>query len=186
MNKDEIRIQMKSARRGMSETQKKEKSLAVQRAILSLAKYTEAGCIMLYSPIGSEVETAWIAERALAAGKRILYPVTDEASRKMTAVEVTNNSEFVRGGFGISEPRGEEYTGKIDLIIVPGVAFDRDGGRLGFGKGCYDAFLDDIDAFKIGLCYEIQLSDKLPTEEHDVQMDMIVTEREIIEIKKNA
>ena len=186
MNKDEIRIQMKSARRGMSETQKKEKSLAVQRAILSLAEYAEAGCIMLYSPIGSEVETAWIAERALADGKRVLYPVTDEASGKMTAVEVTNNSEFVRGGFGISEPRGEKYTGKIDLIIVPGVAFDREGTRLGFGKGCYDRFLADTNVIRVGVCYDLQLTDSLPTEKHDARMDMIVTENEIIRIKKNA
>ena len=71
-------------------------------------------------------------------------------------------------------------------MIIPGVAFDREGGRLGFGKGCYDAFLGSIDTFKVGLCYGVQLVDEVPTEEHDIKMDMIVTECGIIVIKKNA
>ena len=186
MNKDEIRKEMKRARAGIVGEERAVRSLAAQKLLCATKEYIRAESVMLYFPLGSEIDTSYISERAFADGKRVIYPVTDEASGRMAAVEVTNNSEFVRGGFGIREPRGEEYTGKIDLIIVPGVAFDRRGGRLGFGKGCYDAFLDDTDAFKIGLCYGIQLSDKLPTEEHDVQMDMIVTEREIIEIKKNA
>ena len=186
MNKDEIRKEMKRARAGIVGEERAVRSLAAQMRLIATAEYTEAKSIMLYFPLGSEIDTSYISEKAFADGKHVIYPVTDEASGEITPVEVVAGAEFTKGGFGIHEPCGERYTGEIDLIVVPGVAFDRRGGRLGFGKGCYDAFLVDTDAFKIGLCYGIQLSDKLPTEEHDVQMDMIVTEREIIEIKKNA
>ena len=186
VTKNEIRALMRSARRALGAEERWELSRRACVALLDTAEYKNAASVMLYCPIGNEVDTALIAERAFADGKRVLYPVTDEASGRMTAIEVTKDSEFVRGGFGIREPRGEAYAGDIDLVIVPGVAFDREGGRLGFGKGCYDGFLAGIDAVKIGLCYDLQLTDGLPTEEHDVRMDMIVTENEIIRIKKNA
>ena len=141
---------------------------------------------MLYYPLGSEVDTTLIAKTAFADGKRVIYPVTDEKSGEITPIEVTEDARFERSGFGIYEPRGEEYKGKIDLVVLPGVAFDHNGGRVGFGKGCYDNFLGNIDTFKVGLCYGIQLIDEVPTEEHDVRMDMIVTECGIVEIKKNA
>ena len=122
----------------------------------------------------------------MASGKRVIYPVTDRESGRITPTEASCNTRFEVGGFGIHEPRGEAYEGPLDLIILPGVAFDRDGGRLGFGKGCYDRFLAGIKSCKIGLCYGAQLIDCVECEEHDVRMDMIVTEDEIVRIKKNA
>ena len=186
MTKNEIREKMRCARKEISATEREEKSLGAAAALLGTSEYRDAESVMLYFPLGNEVDTAAIAERAHAERKRVLYPVTDEASGIITPIEVSKESVFERGGFGIKEPKGEVYGGKIELIVVPGVAFDREGGRLGFGKGCYDGFLAGVDATKVGLCYDMQLTDKLPTEEHDVRMDMIVTENEVLRIKKNA
>lgn len=184
MTKNEIRDIVKSERRKMSCDEVAKKSQDAARLILESEEYRRANTIMLYSALGNEVDTAYIAEAAHADGKRVLYPVTDEACGRIMPVIADKTTEFERGAFGIKEPKGEVYNGAIDLVVVPGVAFDRSGARLGFGKGCYDAFLDKVKASKLGLCYDMQLVDALPTEAHDVNMDMIVTEREIIYSKK--
>ena len=186
MTKEAIRQQMLRARREMSEEDRSERSRRAQAAILSLDEYRCAKSIMLYYPIGGEVQTALIAEDALSSGKRVIYPVTDRESGRITPTEASRNTRFEVGGFGVHEPCGKAYEGDIDLVIVPGVAFDREGGRLGFGKGCYDGFLAGVGAVRVGLCSGLQLTDGLPTEEHDVSMDMIVPENEVIRIKKNA
>ena len=78
------------------------------------------------------------------------------------------------------EPIGEEYTGNIDLIIVPGVIFDREKNRLGYGKGYYDRYLSNKDIYKIGICFSDQVIDLLPSESHDIKMNIIITEKEKI------
>ncbi len=186
MTKKEIRDKMKGRRAALSHKEREEKSLVAAGALLSTSEYRSADSVMLYCPLGGEADTSYIAEAAMADGKRVIYPVTDGTSGRITPVLVDKNTEFKRGAFGIYEPSGEVYDGEIDIIIVPGVAFDRQGGRLGFGKGCYDAFLDSVGALKVGLCYNIQIIDALPTEPHDVNMDMIVTEREIIYCKRKG
>ncbi len=184
MTKNEIRENMRSARKVMSAAEREEKSLGAAEVLFDTSEYRNAKSIMLYFPIGNEVNTTRIAEQAHTDKKRVIYPMTDEKNCEITPVEVVNGTTFAMGGFGIQEPIGDVYSGAIDLVIVPGVAFDHDGGRLGFGKGCYDGFLGRISAYKIGLCYDLQLLDALPTEEHDVRMDAVVTEREVIYIKK--
>ena len=186
MTKNEIRENMRSARKVMSAAEREEKSLGAAEVLFDTSEYRNAKSIMLYFPVGNEVNTARIAEQAHTDKKRVIYPVTDEKNCEITPVEVVAGAEFTKGGFGIHEPCGERYTGEIDLIVVPGVAFDREGGRLGFGKGCYDRFLAGVKSCKIGLCYGAQLIDCVECEEHDVRMDMIVTEDEIVRIKKNA
>lgn len=181
--KNEIRANMKDRRAALTVEEREEKSRAAALALLGTDEYRNAASVMLYYPIGKEVDTAYVAEAAIADGKRVIYPVTDETSGRITPIAVKSDTEFVKGGFKIPEPRGEAYDGVIDLVVVPGVAFDRRGARLGYGKGCYDGFLGNLSALKIGLCYDMQLMDTLPTEVHDVGMDMIVTESEII---KNA
>ena len=181
--KNEIRANMKERRAALTADEREEKSRAAALALLGTDEYKRARSIMLYRPIGSEMDTSYIAKAAHADGKCVLYPVTDEESRKITPVKAEADAEFVRGGFKIPEPVGEVYDDKIDLIVVPGLAFGRDGMRLGYGKGCYDEFLNRAAATRAGLCYELQLTDTLPCEAHDEKMNMVVTENEII---KNA
>jgi 5-formyltetrahydrofolate cyclo-ligase len=90
--------------------------------------------------------------------------------------------DMARGAYGILEPVSikKAEVSDIDLIIVPGIAFDINGGRCGFGKGYYDRLLCESKAKKIGLCYDFQLVREIETDEHDIPMDMIITERRII------
>ena len=89
---------------------------------------------------------------------------------------------FEKGTFSVLEPKERVCLDKnnIDVVLVPGIAFDRCGGRVGFGKGCYDKFLKDINAIKIGFCYDFQLLEHINTDSTDVTMDFIITEKEII------
>lgn len=97
--------------------------------------------------------------------------------RKCTPV-----SGFKQSALGIMEPEGENFTDyrKVDLIIVPGVAFDRKMNRLGRGRGFYDRFLPAISAPKMGICFDFQLFDQVPSDSNDIKMDYIVSENDLI------
>lgn len=94
----------------------------------------------------------------------------------------TNSSTFDRSSFGILEPQGTDFTNyqAVDLVVVPGVAFDRGRNRLGHGKGYYDRFLPLLSAPKVGVCFDFQLFDSIPSQGHDIKMDYIVSEDELI------
>jgi len=93
--------------------------------------------------------------------------------------------DMKKGAYGILEPKTVRKADEnnIDVILVPGLAFDRNGGRMGFGKGYYDRLLESSKAVKIGLCYDFQILEKIPTESHDVPMNFVITEKEILEIR---
>jgi 5-formyltetrahydrofolate cyclo-ligase len=155
----------------------------VQRSVLKLPEYGKAGTVMLYVAFGSEVETAPLIEHSLERKKRVLLPlVIDE--HMMNAVEVGDFKDLVPGKLmGIPEPgKGEPYGGKIDLILVPGVAFDEAGNRVGQGKAYYDVFLrKHVNDMKIGLAFECQIFPRIPTHEWDVPVDKIVTDERVID-----
>ena len=141
---------------------------------------------MLYKRLGNETDTNRIINQAFLDKKRLVFPVTDEKSGKITPYYADSSTEFVSGGFSVSEPESIEIaTPKdIDIIIVPGIAFDKTGARVGFGKGCYDMFLPKTKAVKIGFCYDFQLADSVPSDKHDIKMDYIITEKGIIDCQK--
>lgn len=144
---------------------------AFVKMIHSLEEYKKAETVMLYMPIKGEADLTGL----LSDGKVFLTPVT-----KGGDIYPSLLGEMVLGAFNVPEPKGKEkFTGKIDLVFVPGVAFDKEFNRMGFGKGYYDRFLSDIGAVKVGVCHNFQLLDKIPSEDHDVKMDMIVTENEV-------
>ena len=129
----------------------------------------------------NEPETRRIIEAALAAGKRVYLPkCIDE--KHMKAVRIMPDTEFEKGKYGIREPKQtDECAGEdeIELAIVPCVSASRDCRRLGHGAGYYDVFLEKSTAFKMCLCFEKLLSDEIETDEHDVNMDLVVTEKGI-------
>ena len=94
-------------------------------------------------------------------------------------------STFTLGAFSIPEPQDADVfdASEIDLVIVPALAYDRHGTRLGFGRGCYDGFLPRTRAVKVGLCYAFQLADSLPADTHDVPVDYILTEKDLFRVK---
>ncbi len=140
--------------------------------IRGMEYYRKAQTVMLYMPVKGEADVTGL----LCDKKVFLTPVTDGDD-----IYACRVGELVKGVFGVMEPAVKEVFDKekIDLVLVPGVAFDKKGNRMGFGKGYYDRFLENINALKIGVCHSFQLVDSVPSEKHDVKMDIIVTEREI-------
>lgn len=181
--KNEIRKANKERRAQMSREEVAEKSFAAAQLFLSSQLYKNARQIMLYMPLGNETDTSAIITAAFNDKKAVVLPVTDKASGEITAYEVWKDTAFEKGAFSILEPQNAKKAdiSKTDVILVPGIAFAKNGTRVGFGKGCYDRFLAKVDAVKAGFCYDFQLCDFVETERHDVKMDYIVTENELIE-----
>lgn len=152
------------------------------RRILESAWFRQAKVVMAYCAISPEPDLQAVLEAALTQGKVLLLPRC-EAGGAMTARRIRALPELETGAYGIREPGpGSEVWSpeKLELILVPGVAFDRRGGRLGRGKGYYDRFLPKTNAVKVGVCFGERLLARLPLEPHDHRMDAVVTEREMI------
>lgn len=186
MPKRTLRQQILARRRALSHDQWRAASQLAQQRLVSLDEFARAACVALYSPAHNETDTAGILEKAFAAGKRVLYPaVCDD---RMVFRQVEGLGSLEAGSFGILEPcqtGSDHQADEPDLIVVPGVAFDLSGHRIGYGKGFYDRFLHHPGrtAHLIGLCHDFQLIDgAIPAEEHDIRMEMVVTDQRIIRI----
>ena len=142
--------------------------------------YKNAKTVMLYFPLGNEPDTRLLFDKLFYDKKTVLLPVT--LDDEITPVVINEETEFEPGSYRIFEPKIKiPYTeDAIDIVIVPGIAFDRHGSRVGFGKGCYDKFLQKIKAIKIGYCYSFQVSNEIETSEFDIGMDYLITESEMI------
>jgi 5-formyltetrahydrofolate cyclo-ligase len=160
--------------------------------LIAQADYHAASTVMWYIGCKSEVRTLPALRRELGSGKRIVIPyctVNEHGRRKLGLWHLKDFSELTPGTWNIPEPPksrwGEAGTevppSELDLIIVPGVAFDRNGGRLGNGAGYYDRLLAQIgkETVLYGVCFESQLLDRIEMETHDVPMDFVVTEKNI-------
>jgi 5-formyltetrahydrofolate cyclo-ligase len=170
-------------RRALSALQVHELGVAAQSHLLRLPQFLDATSIALYAPIHGEVGTSLLHDQARMLGKAILYPaVTGHA---LVFRQVSALAMMAPGEYGILEPpsTAEAWApANIDLIVVPGVAFDRRGYRIGYGKGYYDRTLHPLEGHGrlFGLCYEFQLLDEITVIPHDVRMDGIVTEHRVI------
>lgn len=185
VTKNEIRQLNKERRKAMKLDEVEEKSLAVCRILLESELYVNARCIMLYMPLGNEVDISRIAKQAYRDKKQVVFPVTEADSGVITPHFATEDTGFAKGAFSVTEPQNAKMAGieEIDLVLVPGIAFDRGGGRIGFGKGCYDRLLKAASAVRVGVCYDFQACDKIPIEAHDIKMDFLLTEKGITECR---
>lgn len=184
MPKQTLRQQLLARRRALNRSTWLENSRLAQERILDLKEYKQAGCIALYSPISNEIDTTAILQAVFSAGKRALYPVVLE--KEMTLRQIDHLEQLREGRFGIFEPGNvghDHQAEEVDLMVIPGVGFDRTGHRIGFGKGYYDRFLchPAQRPALVGLCHDFQLiSGDLPADRHDIRMDIIVTEQRVI------
>jgi len=178
MPKKSIRDEMLLRRKSLAAATCLGLSLRIQERLLKSAEFAVAERLALYNPVRNEVFTEEIFSVSRHAGKTVAYPRV--CGTALEFIEVGDRSELSRGAFGIPEPRGSRIIplASLDLLLVPGVAFDMAGHRLGYGKGFYDRILHGraAHALLVGLCFEQQLIGKLPVETHDVRMDMIITE----------
>ncbi len=158
-------------------------SREIQQRFLNSSLFREAGCLALYSAIHNEVLTDVVADRALEVGKTLAYPHTGEDSLEF--VRVRTLADLAPGKFGVLEPQDGERLAleKLDLIVVPGVAFDLSGHRLGYGRGFYDRALSvcRADCARVGFAYDFQLVTALPAAQHDKRLSALVTESRILD-----
>jgi len=185
--KDKLRADLLERRRRMAFEEVYEASVRSQRALLGSAEYTGSRSISLYSSFRNEVLTDEVFHAAVSSGREVYYPrVVRGATRHMEFFRVEHLGQLSPGSYEIDEPCGEEVkgdAGAIDLVVVPGVAFDARGGRLGYGKGYYDHALEGLSCKVVALAYDFQVIDgEIPMEEHDVRVSAIVTESRIIRV----
>lgn len=180
--KPDTRRTLLSRRDSLTERERAEHSRVIcDRACAFLIDECARGVIALYAEKGSEVATARLDAGLRAAGFRIVYPRVIDAARVLAFAEV-EIAELVVSRWGLREPAVDAArpvaVDAIDAFVLPGLAFDRAGGRVGWGKGHYDATLAAAraDALAIGLAFECQVVERVPHESHDVMLDAIVTE----------
>ena len=179
MNKNDLRTKLKSLRAELDRDTKTEKSNRIFERVFKMPDFLQSDTVMIYMSLGNEVETEKLIEYALKIGKNVLVPVT--RGDDIFPCKIENPDDVVIGKFGIREPKVENiWQGEIDLVIIPGLGFSRAGGRIGFGKGYYDSFLEKRDTKKIALAYSFQIVDDTFSDEFDIPMDMIITEEELI------
>ncbi len=182
ISKAEIRARAIESRHSLSDRDRR--SRAVCDRFGTLPALADAGTVLVYMHIRGEVRTADLVEGLLETGKRVVVPycVGDDLSLFLLS-ELT---ELSPGTFGILEPHdhlrsvAEKHVEpqELDMLAIPGVAFDRSGGRVGHGRGYFDRLLQHLrpDAFSVGLAFKCQLFDQVPMEPHDVPLDAVVTE----------
>lgn len=139
-------------------------------------RWQSASTVLLYHALPDEVPTQALLEELRAAGKTVLLPRVTSPT-EMTLHRYTGPGDLQTGAYGIMEPTGEPFSdyAHIDTVLVPGMAFDRHGHRLGRGKGYYDRLLPQLPhAYKMGICFPFQLLDEVPVDDHDVLMDCVV------------
>lgn len=178
MDKKELRRQIRAAKALVTFDEKLERSQTVMKQVESLPQFAEADTILLYWSMDDEVQTHdfvnnWYTE------KTVLLPCVDGDDLKLRQY---TGAECLRAGeqFGIGEPVGPEFTelDRVQMIVVPGVAFDRQCNRMGRGRGFYDRLLKSTpNAFKVGVAFDFQLVDEVPVEAFDVKMDCVVAEK---------
>jgi len=138
--------------------------------------FKEAKTIFCYVSAGSEPDTSLVLEEILKSGKVLAVPKCLDKNGNMAAIKIKSLSELIVGSFGIKEPVCGEVCKKseIDLCVVPGLSFDKDGFRLGYGGGYYDRFLKEKDVYSIGICFNELYSERLPREENDIAVDEVL------------
>lgn len=186
--KEAIRNEMRERLRELDQAETVARSTEVCRRVAAWEGFGRAGVVMLYLPIGGEVDVAGLALRAFQDGKSVCVPRMDWKFRRMTAVEIRGfDDEFEQRQHGVREPVSGRAIPieEIDLVIVPGLAFDPSCRRLGRGGGFYDRFLAHPalgahGASLCGVCFDFQVIDEAPAEEHDVPLTAVATDRRLI------
>jgi len=158
----------------------------VAERVAALPELAAAGAVLGFASFGAELPTDPVMSWVLGSGRRLLVPFVDGPA--LRAADVATLDDLAPGYRGIREPveRTPVDAAVASVVLVPGVAFDSTGRRLGYGGGFYDAFLAGIDGLvpRIGLCFDLQIVDEVPVGDHDERVHLVVTERREIRAKK--
>lgn len=189
-DKSDLRKSLLAKRGSLTLTQMQEKSAAVQKIFFGMDEFASARHIMFFVSFRSEVMTFLMIKEALNLNKDVIIPSVIKHSKKLKLSHIEDfNNDLTIGVYGILEPKANQCTRAkkeiLDIVLVPGTVFSKQGDRLGYGAGYYDRFLSELPdrVLKIALAYHLQIVDSVPTDEYDVRMDMIITENGIIHCK---
>lgn len=185
MDKSLLRRIALKRRESLSLTEREEKNQLIFQRLISLREFQTAGVVLCYASFRSEVDTFRLIEYLLNTGRRTLLPRVNPSIRELEIREIRSLQELQKGYMGIPEPAPTAPLRDLnlsDIIIIPGIAFDRRGGRIGYGVGYYDKLLSGLrrPIPLVGLAYDEQLLKEIPIEAHDRRVDIIVTEKEVI------
>lgn len=176
-----IRQRILKLLRNQEEESKHKKSLVILNKLFSIPEFQGAKTILFYASFAGEVDTFEMIQQALEIGKQIALPIVKEKERNINPALINNLEEDLEcGKYGIKQPK-EEYAelvdlDKIDMVVVPGVAFDRQNNRLGRGEGYYDRFLKKLspNSYSVGLAFDFQVVDSLPVSETDIAVSRVI------------
>jgi len=177
-----LRLQKDGERKQLTTQQVDEHSRLICQQIVSGELLKLSNDFILYYPFQNEVDLLPLAEVLINAGKDIYFPRYDKVKKRYDLAKIESlSTDFVKGKFGIMEPIATAKSFEKDSLkatwFIPGVAFDQNGNRLGRGGGYYDRFLNKTDGMFVGVAHQVQLVDSVPSEEHDMKMDWLVTEK---------
>jgi 5-formyltetrahydrofolate cyclo-ligase len=177
--KSALREQTAARLKGISVAERAAASEQAQVLLANQPLWRNAQTVLMFAPLAGELDVWPLLSQAIEAGKSVALPLFDRRLRNYTACQIQNpDTDLHVGHFGIREPNtycARLSSSRVDLILVPGVAFDGKGHRLGRGKGYYDQLLDVIGGKRCGVAFEEQLVSEVPCEPHDIRMDYLLT-----------
>ncbi len=185
MNKAELRRIMKETLAKQPSLERERKSKLIVGRLVSLGEYSKAKTILTYVSMDEEVSTRELIPRAISDGKCVVVPAVSHDEKTMTLHEIKSPEELGPGYRGINEPknRGTCFEcERIDLAIVPGLAFDKRGNRLGRGKGMFDKLFAAAGCIRIALAFDFQVVGEVPVEAYDVPVHFVVSENRILKV----
>lgn len=183
-NKIKLRAYYKALRQNLSDKPIKDK--LIYNRFVNSNIYKNTKCIFFYASLSDEVDTYSLIEKALLDKKTVALPKCNKEKLIMTFYEIESLKDLEKGSYGILEPVTCLKKASFDentLCVVPGLAFDKEGYRLGYGKGYYDRFLTSFVGKSVGLCYDEGMCDKLITNIYDISVSQVITDKEIYHIK---
>ncbi len=183
--KQQLRAVVRSRRN--QQQNKAERSLQIAEQCIDLREFSQSQTVAIYLATSSEVETQFLIEECWRRGKRVAVPCC--FGKQLRLFHLESMRDLAPRTMGILEPRQAFHAlenrwlsaSQVELFLVPGIAFDRGGGRLGYGKGYYDRLLAQANPTspKVGLAFECQLADAIPVSAHDIAMDIVVTHESV-------
>ena len=185
LGKEELRRRVLALRRALSEDERTKLSAEIAEKVAVISEYKRASTIASYVAKKDEVHTSYIINRALEDKKRVIVPSAVPAEHSLVFSEIRSIDELTKGHFGVPEPRAESLKPvrltSAELILVPVVAWDEKGFRLGYGHGYFDrALVSAKDSFAVGLAFELQKTENVPHLAHDVRLHAVVTEKRVV------
>lgn len=175
-----LRARGRAARRALSPDERSAATAAIVGSLAVLPEIVAAARVLLTRAIGDELDLLGLEQRLRATGTVVALPVV--RGHELLVVDLLPGTVTAPGWRGVPEPSGEPVRGTVDAVVVPALAVDRDGERLGYGGGHFDRLLAGgaAGACAIGAVFDVQVVDHVPRRPHDVRLDVVVTEREVV------